>query len=46
MARPLNKLKGKKEQKWEEEQQRAFDELKDKITSQLFLALPKRKGKF
>ena len=46
MARPLNKLKGKKEQKWEEEQQRAFDELKDKITSQLVLALPKKEGKF
>ena len=45
-ARPLNKLKGKKEQKWEEEQQRAFDELKDKITSQLVLALPKKEGKF
>jgi len=45
-ARPLNKLKGKKEWKWEEEQQRAFDELKDKITSQPVLALPKREGKF
>jgi len=46
MARPLNELKGKKEWKWEEEQQRAFDELKDKITSQPVLALPKREGKF
>ena len=46
MARPLNKLKGKKEWKWEEEQQRAFYELKDKITSQPVLALPKRKRKF
>jgi len=46
MARPLNELKGKKEWKWEEEQQRAFDELKDKITSQLVLALLKRKEKF
>ena len=45
-ARPLNELKGKKEWKWEEEQQRAFDELKDKITSQPVLALPKREGKF
>ena len=37
-ARPLNKLKGKKE--WEEEHQRAFKELKEKITSQLVLSLP------
>jgi len=46
MARPLNELKGKKEWKWEEEEQRAFDELKDKITSQPVLTLPKREGKF
>jgi len=45
-ARPLNKLKGKKEWKWGEEQQEAFKELKEKITSQLVLALPKREGKF
>ena len=46
MARLFNELKGKKVQKWEEEHQRAFEELKDKITSQLVLSLPKREGKF
>ena len=45
-VRPLNKLKGKKEWKWEEEHQKAFEELKEKITSQLVLSLPKIKGKF
>jgi len=39
MAKPLNELKGKKEWKWKEE-------LKEKITSQLVLSLPRRKGKF
>jgi len=45
-ARPLNELKGKKEWKWNEEHQKAFKKLKDKITSQLALSLPKREGKF
>ena len=45
-AKPLNELKGKKEWKWEEEHQKAFDELKEKITSQLVLALPRKEGKF
>ena len=42
----MNKLKGKKEWKWEEEHQKAFEELKGKITSQLVLFLPKREEKF
>ena len=45
-ARPLNKLKGKKEWKWEEEHQKMFEELKEKITSQPVLSLPRREGKF
>ena len=45
-ARPLNKLKGKKEWKWEKKHQEAFNELKEKITSQPALSLPKREGKF
>jgi len=45
-ARPLNELKGKKEWKWKKKHQKAFEELKDKITSQLVLSLPKREGKF
>ena len=42
----MNELKGKKNWKWEEEHQKAFEKLKEKITSQLVLALPRRKGKF
>jgi len=44
-AKPLNKLEGKKKWKWEEEHKKTFKELKDKITSQLVLALLKREGK-
>jgi len=39
-------LKSKKEWKWNEEHQKAFEELKNKIMSQLVLSLPKREGKF
>jgi len=46
MAKPLNELKGKKEWKWREEQQEAFEELKEKIISQLVLTLLKREEKF
>ena len=46
MAKPLNELKEKKEWKWDNEYQKAFKGLKDKITSQLVLALLKREGKF
>ena len=42
----MNKLKGKKEWKWEKEHQEAFKELKEKITSQPVLSLLKREGKF
>jgi len=42
----LNELKGKKEWKWEKENQEAFEELKEKITSQPVLSLPRREGKF
>ena len=45
-ARPLNELKGKKDWKWKEEHQKAFDKLKEKITSQPVLSLPRREGKF
>ena len=46
MTRLLNKLKGKKKWTWDEEHDKAFRELKEKITSQLVLSLPKREGKF
>jgi len=46
ITKPLNELKGKKEWTWNKEYQRAFEELKDKITSQPVLSLPKKEGKF
>ncbi len=42
----IKQTKGKKEWKWEEEHQKAFEELKKKIISQLILALLRREGKF
>jgi len=46
IAKLLNELKGKKEWKWEEEHQKVFEKLKEKITSQPVLSLPKRERKF
>ena len=46
IAKPLNALKGKKEWMWNEGHDKAFRELKEKITSQPVLSLPKREGKF
>ena len=46
IAKPLNKLKDKKDQKQEEEYQKVFKELKEKIISQLVLTLFRRNGKF
>ena len=45
-AKLLNKLKGKKEWKWEKEHQKAFEELKEKIMSQPVLSLPRREENF
>ena len=45
-AKPLNELKEKKKWKWKDKYQKAFKELKDKITSQPLFALLKREGKF
>ena len=46
MAKPLNKLKEKKEWKWYNKHEKTFKELKNKITSQPILAFSKREGKF
>ena len=46
ITKSLNKLKGKKDWKQKEEYQKAFDELKKKIISQLILVLLRREGKF
>jgi len=46
ITKPLNELKGKKKWVWNEDHQKAFDKLKEKITSQPVPSLPKREGKF
>ena len=46
IVKPLNKFKCKKDWKQKEKYQKAFDKLKEKITSQLVLALFKREKKF
>ena len=45
-AKPLNKLKSKKKWIWNKEHNKAFEELKEKITSQLVFSLLKREKKF
>jgi len=42
----LNELKDKKDWKWEKEHQKVFEELKESITSQPVLSLPRREEKF
>ena len=46
MVKFLNEIKEKKKWKRDEEYQKAFEELKNKITSQLVLTLFKREEKF
>ena len=46
MAKPLDELKGKKKWTWTKKHQQVFEELKEKITSQLVLSLLKIEGKF
>ena len=46
IVKSLNKLKGKKEWKWNDEHQKTFKKLKDKITNQPIFILPKKEGKF
>ena len=46
MIKLLNELKEKKKWTWNKEHQKAFEELKEKITSQPVLSLPKRERKF
>jgi len=46
IAVPLNQLKGKEEWKWTKEKQNTFEKLKQKITTQLVLALLRREEKF
>ena len=46
IAQPLNKLTGKVEWSWTDEQQNAFDKLKRLISSEPILVLPNEKGRF
>jgi len=46
LSLPLTKLTGKAEWTWEQEQQDAFDALKEAITNDPVLALPNGNGKF
>ena len=46
IAQPLNKLIGKVDWTWTDEQQDAFDKLKQIVTSEPILVLPNKKGRF
>jgi transposase InsO family protein len=46
IAAPLNKLKGKGEWEWGKDQQEAFDTLKQRVTEEPVLALPRDEGQF
>ena len=46
ITKPLNELKGKKKWIQNKDHQKAFDELKEKITSQLVLSFLRREEKF
>ena len=46
ISAPLNKLKGKHPWEWTEEQQNAFDTLKQRITEEPVLTLPQEDGQF
>ena len=46
VAKPLSKLTGNLEWQWGPKQQKAFEQLKNKITYEVTLAIPNQKGRF
>jgi hypothetical protein len=46
IARPMHNLVGKADWEWKEEQQKAFEELKERFTGDEILHMPMDKGKF